>query len=232
MRQDEENDIWIPEGRIPTGKKLRLDKSSEEEVELGTWLEMAEGRCMRAGKLKSLLKKDQERMIRRMETLEEDQLLESLGTWWSKVLIIPEEQLLGGGAADLKGLAEGARHPMKKPNTTCCSTMCNPVSSQPDGNLKKHKPGTSGVGARHPKKQPNSTCTHKGYWNMIGLIGWWRRVENEKSKETKKTGTPDGWKLETDARINFVKQFFPDLSESPGGTTKLNKSDSCIKKKN
>ena len=66
---------------------------------------------------------------------------------------------------------------------------------------------------------------------MIGLIGWWRRVENEKSKETKKTGTPDGWKLETDARINFVKQFFPDLSESPGGTTKLNKSDSCIKKK-
>ena len=61
---------------------------------------------------------------------------------------------------------------------------------------------------------------------MIGLIGWWRRVENEKSKESKKTGTPDGWKLETDARINFVKQFFPDLSESPGGNTKLNKSGS------
>ena len=72
----DEDDIWNPEGRIPTGKKPRLDKSSEEEIELGAWLEMTEGRCMRAGKLKSLLKKDQERMTSRMETLEEDQLLE------------------------------------------------------------------------------------------------------------------------------------------------------------
>ena len=101
VRQDED-DIWIPEG-----KKPRLDKSSEEEVELGAWLEMTEGRCMRAGKLKSLLKKDQERMTRRMETLEEDQLLESLGTWWSTVLIIPKEQLLGGEVADLKGDQRG-----------------------------------------------------------------------------------------------------------------------------
>ena len=38
--------------------------------------------------------------------------------------------------------------------------------------------------------------------------------------------------LKTDARINFVKQFFPDLSESPGGTTKLNISGSYSKKRN
>ena len=119
-------------------------------------------------------------MTRRMETLEEDQLLESLGTWWSTVL-----------------------------------------SSQPDGTMTQQQPGTSGGGARHPKKQPNSLCTTKGYWNMVGLVGWWRRLENEKSQESR---TPSGCKLETDARLSFVKRFFPDLSKSSGGNTKLYRS--------
>ena len=45
-----------------------------------------------------------------------------------------------------------------------------------------------------------------------------------KPKETKMTGSKKDKKQEVDARLDFVNKFFPDLSESPWGTIKLNKS--------
>ena len=41
----------IPEGRLPSRKKPRLELDNNDEFKLGTWLRMAEKRCLRAGKL-------------------------------------------------------------------------------------------------------------------------------------------------------------------------------------
>ena len=59
----------------------------------------------------------------------------------------------------------GARHPIKKPNTACSSTMCSknkPACSQTNG-----IPVISGMGDRHSPKKTNTMYTQKGYWNLI-----------------------------------------------------------------
>ena len=51
-------------------------------------------------------------------------------------------------------------------------------------------------------------------------------MEIEKDVVQKNTYIPGGRKMEPAARLIYVRQFFPNLSESPGSTTKLNDSAS------
>ena len=41
-------------------------------------------------------------------------------------------------------------------------------------------------GWKKQKKKDEKAESNKrmeNYWNMVGLVGWWRRVENEKKQE-------------------------------------------------
>ena len=50
---------------------------------------------------------------------------------------------------------------------------------------------------------------------LVGLVGWWRRVEAEAEKEMKEKS-----KKETgnQSKISFIRKFFPEVSNSPGGS--------------
>ena len=62
---------------------------------------------------------------------------------------------------------------------------------------------------------------------MVGLVGWWRRVELELSREEKNTrreetrevNTTNDRKLKEQSKLNFLRKFYPDCSTSPGGKT-------------
>ena len=62
---------------------------------------------------------------------------------------------------------------------------------------------------------------------MVGLVGWWRRVELEKSREEKNTRRVESKKviaqeqrkLGHKAKLTFLRKFYPDCSTSPGGKT-------------
>jgi hypothetical protein len=120
----------------------------------------------------------------------------------------------------------GARHPIKKP---------------PDG-LYSHNddvtgPIVMGVGARHPINKPLvglSSCSAKTKhkhptYNLVGLTGWWRRLEKEGEMESKKRDK-EGAKIavkiankrqEKEEKASFIKKYFPTFEESPGGTDRL-----------
>ena len=70
--------------------------------------------------------------------------------------------------------------------------------------------------------------TAKPWWeSMVGLVGWWRRVELELSREEKNTrreetrevNTTNDRKLKEQSKLNFLRKFYPDCSTSPGGKT-------------
>ena len=59
-------------------QKPRIEQAPYPEViDIGDWLERMEKVCQRAGELRSYLV--MERMLRRMETLEEDQIMTNVG---------------------------------------------------------------------------------------------------------------------------------------------------------
>ena len=53
---------------------------------------------------------------------------------------------------------------------------------------------------------------------MVGLVGWWRRVELEASKEDKITRRLEQKK---ESKHNFLKKYYPNCTTSPGGRMKL-----------
>ena len=67
---------------------------------LGDWLLMMEETCLRAGKLREYLEKDKQRVLRRMETMEEDRILTNIQPMW-------EEKLPCGWIADDDPISEG-----------------------------------------------------------------------------------------------------------------------------
>ena len=64
---------------------------------------------------------------------------------------------------------------------------------------------------------------------LVGFVGWWRRVEKEGEKEgvIKKMvqEEEDGRRMKVQAKISFLKKFFPDAHSSPGGSDKLEKTE-------
>ena len=86
------------------------------ELDLATWLEKAEQRCIRAGKIKLLIESNKRRTLRRMETYQLDIAMMDLPEWWAKMemdLATTCEEPVPN--PDLE--AEGARHPCTTPNS-------------------------------------------------------------------------------------------------------------------
>ena len=108
--------------------------------------------------------------------------------------------------------------------------------SLPDG----RKPG---LGAGYPITTPHTrdpvSCKRKvqtilagksakPWWeSMVGLVGWWRRVEQELSREenntrrveTKALNTARERKLKAESKLKFLRKFYPECTTSPGGKT-------------
>ena len=81
------------------------------------------------------------------------------------------------------------------------------------------------VGVRHPINKPpdgfsicfaKSKQKHPAY-NLVGLTGWWRRLEKEGEKESKKRDKEDAKiavniankRQEKEEKVSFIKKYFP-----------------------
>ena len=57
-------------------------------------------------------------------------------------------------------------------------------------------------------------------WNMVGLVGWWRRMEKENERQ-KKQGKKKQEKEasisldQEEPNLSFVRMFFPDTKDKP-----------------
>ena len=61
-------------------------------------------------------------------------------------------------------------------------------------------------------------------YNLVGLVGWWRRQEADCVREMKKKEeNKRKLKLEKEKRSDFVSKFFPTMGNTPGGTERLKK---------
>ena len=87
-----------------------VDDSWLGHLDLASWIDAAEGICLRAGKLKSRLERDDERVVRIMSSLEQDKPHLEITNLWKLEL--------GEGKGDTH-MEEGlwAGHPINKPNT-------------------------------------------------------------------------------------------------------------------
>ena len=72
--------------------------------------------------------------------------------------------------------------------------------------------------------------TAKPWWeSVVGLVGLWRRVELELTREEKNTRrvekrevkTSNHRKLKEQSKLNFLRKFYPECSTSGGKTLKL-----------
>ena len=57
---------------------------------------------------------------------------------------------------------------------------------------------------------------------MVGLVGWWRRVELESTKlETKIRKLEEDRRKKEENKLEFLRKFYPNISTTPGGSEKL-----------
>ena len=167
-------------------KRRKLD-IPDQSLDLGMFLRKAEERCHRVGKLRTYLELDKARMVRRMECLESDNILEDLPAWW-------------------KGLEE-----------ELCSSRIEDFGIMMKGSSQDEYENYSQQKSENQTGQP---------YNLVGLVGWWRRQELEgerdrkaREKEDLAARAADGRKKkEKEERISFVRKFFPTTTASPGGT--------------
>ena len=54
--------------------------------------------------------------------------------------------------------------------------------------------------------------------HLTGLVGWCRRVEKEEGKASRSCGRSEDAK---EAKISFLRRFYPEVTHPPGGFTKL-----------
>ena len=65
------------------------------------------------------------------------------------------------------------------------------------------------------------------YESMVGLVGWWRRVEQESYRiektsrrlESKTVSAERDRKQREESKLKFLRKFYPECSKSPGGKT-------------
>ena len=127
---------------------------------------------------------------RKMETLELDQILAHLPSWWNRNL--PEES--SHHTSNYGTL--GARHPIKKPNTT--PPQRNVFQAMV--NQDNHKSPSEKVRVKGEKND--------WYSHLTGLIGWWRRVEIEHTKlEEKYRKIREERKNSSVAKLSFVNNI-------------------------
>ena len=73
------------------------------------------------------------------------------------------------------------------------------------------------------RRQENRTKQRSD--QLIGFVGWWRRVEKEEEREgvarDQNRRKKDDRKRKSDAKVSFLKQNYPDAHSTPGGTLRI-----------
>ena len=113
-------------------------------------------------------------------------------------------------------------NPPKSPMTLTARVSCQDQYK----NLPAKRMGS--VSANQPAgRQAPLTPIYKEeqHWNLIGLVGWWRRVEKEGEKEgilkDKERNQEGNRKRMVAAKISFLAKFYPDAHSSPGGNIRI-----------
>ena len=73
-------------------------------------------------------------------------------------------------------------------------------------------------------------------WNMVGLVGWWRRVEKEnlrrindhEKKQEEGVRKSSDRKSQSSANFSFIKKFFPDKEDEIGPDLDENEPDTKL----
>ena len=76
----------------------------------------------------------------------------------------------------------------------------------------------------------------ENYWNMVVLVGWWRRVENEnirrikdnEKKQEKGVRKSSDRQSQSSAKLSFMKKFFPDKVDEIGLEVDENEPDTKL----
>jgi hypothetical protein len=96
---------------LPRATKPRIEPPPKIEVlDLEDWLRRTEKVCHRAGELRKYLDLDKQRMLRRMETFEEDQILTDIQPMWVEKLpcgwkeVEDEDSIPDGGKPSGRGI--------------------------------------------------------------------------------------------------------------------------------
>ena len=76
----------------------------------------------------------------------------------------------------------------------------------------------------------------ENYWNMVVLVGWWRRVENEnirrikdhEKKQEKGVRKSSDRQSQSSAKLSVIKKFFPDKVDKIGLEVDENEPDTKL----
>ena len=66
--------------------------------------------------------------------------------------------------------------------------------------------------------------TKSWYEHLTGYLGWWRRMEGEALRDSKKGDTGEyrrGGESQEDAKMKFLSKFYPSACRTPGGSQQL-----------
>jgi hypothetical protein len=93
-----------------------------DQIDLGGWLERTEQQCRRVGEFHRLVKENEMRTLRRMETLGIDKVLMDLPYWWDRMTGAPptsgmsqDKELPTSGQKMDQGLATGEQGAVPSP---------------------------------------------------------------------------------------------------------------------
>ena len=142
-----------------------------EDVDLGTWLEGMEKSCLSAGKLRSALNYDKQRVLRRMETLDLDNILTDIQPWLSLEVPILRSTPSNHQDCPVKttGEGRGARHPINKPNSTPRQLEVGTVPEK----INPRSISPTSVNNTHTRKKPSSRGEKSDWFqHLTGLVGW------------------------------------------------------------
>ena len=120
-------------------------------------------------------------------------------------------------------------YPPKSPKTINARVLCQDQDMilPPIGRRSSSPSKPSGREVPLPSIRQKEHPAQPKLWsdNIIGLVGWWRRVEKEGEKEgvakEKDIRTEDDRKRKAEAKVSFLKQYYPDTQSSPGGSTQI-----------
>ena len=114
----------------------------------------------------------------------------------------------------------GARYPIDQPNTRGPRLE---VHDDKSGNgLAKENVKAGGV--PNPNLKKRKPAGRPWYEHLTGYVGWLRRIEKEEWKASKNRGKEDA----KEAKISFLRRFYPEVSHSPGGSVKLKGGDDIV----
>ena len=170
-------------------------------------------------KLKARMEKDRHRVLRLMEVRRMEEVLKDGPDWWPMAVAWP-----GGEMSEVVDNTDDAD-----------DTEAAKSKAGQDDVTKDTTPSqgakTVKLGARHPIITPNTRVTNHSTWpeHLTGLVGWWRRVEQEGKREgiarMKTSKMAEERERRQSSKLSFVRKFFPDTKLTPGGTCKLRGRD-------